>query len=470
MGLGLFGGGVGVTRHLVARGFDVLVTDLKSEKDLARSVAELQGLPVRFRLGMHDERDFRETDLVVVNPAVPPGNPFVEAAVRAGVRLDTEIGLFVRGCRGRIVGITGSAGKSTTSALTHACLARAGLPGRVYFGGNIGRSLLDEMESITPRDVVVLELSSFQLHWLRREGLRPQVGVLTNIAPNHLDWHGTIENYAEDKAGIVPAAGGAFIALREDARVRAIAERAPCRVVWTSREEVPSGDAVFWRGDRLVARFGASEHELLSRADVRILGEHAGWNVASAAAATLVTVAGASHGAAGTTVATTAAAGAVREGVRGFDGLEHRLKPIGRIRGVLCVDDSKSTTPESAAAALRAFEAPVLLLAGGYDKHADPAPMVAAAAGRAKAVLCYGATGPSLARRFEEAGVPDVALVGTLAEAVDHAFVLAAEGDVLLLSPGHASWDQFTNYEARAQAFAEAVRAYEVSGPGGPSE
>jgi UDP-N-acetylmuramoylalanine--D-glutamate ligase len=134
------------------------------------------------------------------------------------------------------------------------------------------------------------------------------------------------------------------------------------------------------------------------------------------------------------------------------------------------VDDSKSTTPESAAGALRAFDAPVLLLAGGYDKHADPAPMVAAAAGRAKAVVCYGATGPSLAERFEEAGVPDVGLVGTLAEAVDHAFVLAREGDVLLLSPGHASWDQFTNYEARARAFAEAVAAYAQEADPGPGE
>jgi UDP-N-acetylmuramoylalanine--D-glutamate ligase len=474
MGLGLFGGGVGVTRHLVARGFDVLVTDLKGETELARSVAELAGLPVRYRLGSHDERDFTGADLVVVNPAVPPGNQFVAAAVAAGVPLDTEIGLFVRGCRGRIVGITGSAGKSTTSALTHACLSRVGLPGRVLLGGNIGRSLLDEMESIAPADVVVLELSSFQLHWLRREALRPQVGVLTNIAPNHLDWHGTIESYAEDKSGIVPAAGGVLVALREDGRVRAIAERAPCRVVWTSREEVPAGDAVFWRGDALIARIGGDEAEVLRRADVRILGEHAGWNVASAAAATLVTAVGGATGRAGTvrdrtTAGGASAAAAVHEGVRAFDGLDHRLKPIGRFRGVLCVDDSKSTTPESAAAALRAFDAPVLLLAGGYDKHADPAPMIAAA-GRAKAVVCYGATGPALAPRFEEAGVPDVALVGTLAEAVDRAFVLASEGDVLLLSPGHASWDQFTNYEARAKCFAEAVAAYAVGGSGPAAE
>ena len=457
MGLGLFGGGVGVARHLAALGTEVLVTDLKSEADLRPSVEALAGTGVRFRLGSHDEADFTQTDLVVVNPAVPPGNPFVAAAERAGVPLDTEIGLFVRGCRGRIVGITGSAGKSTTSALLNECLLRAGLPGRVLLGGNIGRSLLEELPAIGPDDIVVLELSSFQLHWLRREGLRPQVGVLTNVTPNHLDWHGTLASYAEDKAGIVPAAGGTLVALRENEIVRAIAAAAPCRVVWTSRADVPEGDAVFWRGEALIARtvggnvggtVGGSEgvlREILTRADVRLLGAHAGWNIASAAAAAL---------------AVAADPAAIRDAVRGFDGLAHRLKPIGRVRGVLCVDDSKSTTPEAAATALAAFDAPVLLLAGGYDKGLDPEPMIAAAAGRAKAVLCYGATGAALAPRFEAAGIPDVLRIGTLAEAVDQAFVLAREGDVLLLSPGHASWDQFTNYEARARAFAEAVATY----------
>lgn len=446
MGLGLFGGGVGVAKHLCAEGFDVLVTDLKGEADLAPSIAALAGLGVRFRLGSHEESDFRDTDLVVVNPAVPPGNRYVEAARAAGVRIDTEIAMFVRLCRGRIVGITGSAGKSTTSALAAACLERARLPGRVLLGGNIGRSLLEELPAIGPADVVVLELSSFQLHWLRREGLRPSIGVLTNISPNHLDWHGTVEAYAEDKSGIVPLAGGVLVALADDPRVRGIASRAPSRVVWTSRtDDLPEGDAVFWRGTTLVRRTVHGETAVLERADVRLLGEHAAWNVASAAAAACE---------AG------AAPEAVREGVRSFEGLKHRLKPIGTVRGVLCVDDSKSTTPEAAAGALRAFDRPVLLLAGGYDKGLDPRPMVEAAAGRAHAVLCYGTTGPALAEAFRGAGIDDVVLVGTLAEAVDQAFVLASPGDVLLLSPGHASWDQFTNYEARAAAFAEAVATY----------
>jgi UDP-N-acetylmuramoylalanine--D-glutamate ligase len=151
-----------------------------------------------------------------------------------------------------------------------------------------------------------------------------------------------------------------------------------------------------------------------------------------------------------------ASADDARGGVRGFDGLPHRLKPIGTVRGVLCVDDSKSTTPEATAGALAAFDAPVLLLAGGYDKHLDPAPLVAAAAARAKLVACYGATGPALAQALRAAGAREVVSVPTLAAAAAAAFSRAAAGDVVLLSPGHASWDQFRNYEERADAFARA--------------
>jgi len=397
MGLGLFGGGVGVTRHLVERGYDVTVTDLRDAATLAPSIEALAGRPVRFKLGGHDFADFTDAQLLVVNPAVPPGNGFVAAAIDAGVPIDTEIGMFVRACRGRIAGVTGSAGKSTTTALLAECLEASGI--RVFLGGNIGRSLLDELPNIGSDDLVVLELSSFQLHWLRRENLRPSVGVMTNIVPNHLDWHGTIENYADDKTGIVPAAGGVFVACADDARVAGIARRAPCRVVWTSRtDDVPDGDAVFWHGGEMISRRVGVDEPLLRRADVRLLGEHVQWNVASAAAAALVLG---------------ASAAAVRDGVRGFDGLPHRLKPICTSRGVLCVDDSKSTTPD--------------------------------------------ATVSALAEALRAAGARNVVLATTLEEAVEAAWPLASEGDVLLLSPGYASWDQFKNYEYRAAAFARAV-------------
>lgn len=444
MGLGLFDGGVSVTRHLVAEGWDVVVTDLKDEAALAASVERVRGPHVTLRLGRHEEADFTDTDLVVVNPAVRPGNPFVAAARDAGVRLDTEIGLFFRACPGRITGVTGTAGKSTTSALLHRCLLA--VPGRsALLGGNIGRSLLRDLPEITPETDVVLELSSFQLHWLRGEGLRPDVAVVTNLTPNHLDWHGDMESYRADKAGIVPAEGGVLIACADDEGARGIAAGAPCHVVWTSRRGDPGGDAVWWEGDVLRARKGDHALEVLRRDDVRLLGAHALWNVASAASAALV------RG---------AAPPLVREAVRGFEGLPHRLRPVGTFGGVLAVDDSKSTTPEAAALAVAAFDAPVRLLAGGYDKGVDPRPLIAAAAVGAAQVVCYGATRDALAAGLRGAA-PElrVDVVETLSDAVRAALAAASAGDVLLLSPGHASWDQFENYEERGRVFADTVRA-----------
>ncbi len=444
MGLGLFDGGVSVTRHLVEAGHDVVVTDLKDEAALARSVARVRGPHVTLRLGRHETADFTDTDLVVVGPAVKPGNPFVAAARAAGVPLDTEIGLFFRACRGRVTGITGTAGKSTTSALLHRILEAA--PGRTaLLGGNIGRSLLRDLPDITPETDVVLELSSFQLHWLRAEGLRQDVAVITNLTPNHLDWHGDMASYRADKAAIVPGAGGILIACADDPGARGIAAGAACHVVWTARDGEPAGDALWWEGGVLRARKGDHALDVLRREDVRLLGGHALWNVASAAAAALV------RG---------VPAAIIRGAVREFTGLPHRLRPLGETAGVLAVDDSKSTTPEATALALDSFERPVRLLAGGYDKGVDAAPLVAAAARRAAQVVCFGATRDALATALRAArGTVRVDVAPTLPEAVRIALAAASSGDVLLLSPGHASWDQFDNYEERGRVFADTVRA-----------
>ncbi len=447
MGLGLFGGGVAAARHLVAEGYEVTVTDLRGADVLAPSVAALEGIAVRFVLGRHEMPDFKEVGLVVVNPAVPPGNAFVEEARAAGARLDTEIGMFARSCRGRVLGITGTAGKSTTAALLHSCLVAAHERGgpRPHLGGNIGRSLLADVSSIGPDDLVVLELSSFQLHWLRRDGWAPELAVVTNVSPNHLDWHGTFEAYLDDKASILPGPEGRLVACADDEGARELASRAGCPVTWTSRHEVPADgvSGVGFRGDLLVARSGGDEEILLTRGDVRLLGEHALWNVAAAAAAARL-------------IGTPARA--IRDGVLQFDGLPHRLRPIGTYAGALCVDDSKSTTPTATAMALGAFDRPVWLLAGGYDKGLDPAPLVSAAAA-ARGVACFGATREALAEALRAAGVNTIVhetldeCIASLARDVD-------PEDVVLLSPGHASWDQFRNYEARGVAFEQSVRRH----------
>jgi UDP-N-acetylmuramoylalanine--D-glutamate ligase len=232
--------------------------------------------------------------------------------------------------------------------------------------------------------------------------------------------------------------------VRDDG-AREIAARAACPLIWTSRTALDVGEAVFWRGDELVSRLRGAEEFVLARGDVRLLGSHALWNVASAAAAALVR---------GVSTA------AIRTAVGAFTGLPHRLCPVGTFGGVLCVDDSKSTTPAAAALALEAFDAPVRLLAGGYDKGLDPASIVHAAREYAAEVVCFGGTREALAAALR-AGAPSLSVVVTeqLTDAVRGALARSAPGDVLLLSPGHASWDQFQNYEERGRVFATAVRA-----------
>ncbi|HEV3023111.1 MAG TPA: Mur ligase family protein, partial [Pirellulales bacterium] len=198
LGLGRHGGGIAAARWLARQGAIVTVTDLADQTALADSLALLADVPIaRYRLGGHDERDVRKAELVVVNPAVRLDNPYVKLAAQSGAAFTSEIELFLRRCRGHVVGVTGSNGKSTTAAMIAEILSAAGR--RVWLGGNIGRSLLDDLVPIGQDDWVVLELSSFQLSWLADDARWPETAVITNCTPNHLDWHGSFDHYASAK-------------------------------------------------------------------------------------------------------------------------------------------------------------------------------------------------------------------------------------------------------------------------------
>ena len=444
LGLGLFSGGVETVRWLAARGARVLVTDAKDAAALAPSLRALEGLPVEYRLGRHEPADFDDAALVVVSPAVPMDHPLVRRAEEKGAAVDAEVCLFLRACRAPVLAVTGSNGKSTSAALAAAMLGASGV--RVHLGGNIGRALVNEAESIAEGDRVVLEISSFQLEWTRRAGLFPAVGLVTNVTPNHLDRHGTWEAYLEAKAAVIPPAGPgrALIASHDDPGARILGERAGCRVVWTSLEGEPPGERVSWEGDRLVARLGGKEEEVLRRGDVPLRGEFNLRNAASAAA--LALLGGGS-------------AAAVREACRGFRGLPHRLEPCGEVGGVLCVNDSKATTPEAALRALQAFEGrPVVAIAGGFDKKVDLAPFAKALAERCAAVVLLGETAPRMEGLIRAAGGA-AERVADLAAAVERGLALCPKGGVLLLSPGHASYGLFVNYEERGDRFRECVRS-----------
>jgi UDP-N-acetylmuramoylalanine--D-glutamate ligase len=442
MGLGLFGGGLGVTKWLAGQGWRVVVTDTKSAADLAEPIADLQPLidrgDVELRLGEHREDDFASVDLVVANVAVPRPweNRYLAAARAAGVRVTTEMGLLIQRLpAGAItIGVTGSVGKSTTSAMIAHVLSAAVSQGaagtKVFFGGNIGVSLLPELERIGAGDLVVLELSSAMLHWL--EGWSPRVAVATTFAANHIDWHGSIEHYRASKQAILKSQRPGDVA-----------------VVGSDAAEWPIAAGV--------------ERRLVERAErvtgLAIPGVHNEQNAAVAVAAALL--------AARKSPALSSLTPEVAQRlVRSFPGLPDRLQFVGSVRlpsggEAKCFNDSKSTTPESAMLAIEAFAVEpgvgkVHLIVGGYDKGSDFGAFAKASAGLA-GLYTIGKTGPAIAEAARRAGAK-VVECGELSKAVDAAWGRMAGGDVLLLSPACASWDQFVNYQQRGASFVQLVR------------
>jgi UDP-N-acetylmuramoylalanine--D-glutamate ligase len=419
-GLGRFGGGVGAVRWLCSQGARVTVVDQASAQSLADSISSLSDCRFELHLGRPQEADFTQCDLLVLNPAIPPDNPHVQRARQHGATITTEINLFLRRCPGRVVGITGTVGKSTVTAMTGAVLEAAG---KVWVGGNIGRSLLPDLEKISPEDPVVLELSSFQLEHTPAVGISPEIALVTNLAANHLDRHQTLEAYARAKKNIFRLQGpqDVLILNRACPATSGWAKEAPGKVDWFDPSDEPFELALPGRHNQANAQ--------------------AAWAVARQF--------GIGREDAGRRLAD-------------FNGLPHRLQPVHESRGVKWFNDSKCTTPEGVCVALDAF-APrkSLLIVGGYDKQVGFEELGKALAHRAKAVIAMGQTAPAILSSVESArnaGLPLCQDVEDLSHAVALCAELAQNGDAVLLSPGCASYDMFDNYQQRGEAFVRLVR------------
>ena len=419
IGLGRFGGGVGVTRWLCGQGATVTVTDQAGRNELAESIQALDGMDVAFHLGGHDRADFLAAELLIVNPAVPREMPLLAEAAAAGVPRTTEINLFLQRCAAPVVGVTGSVGKSTTTAMIGDILRRRRT---THVGGNIGGSLLEELPRILPDHVVVLELSSFQLEDLPIIGVSPHVAVMTNLAPNHLDRHGTMDAYAAAKKNIFAFQTGRDVLILNaaDPIVSKWAAQAPGRVEMFD----PRGEPF----------------------ELSLPGAH---NQANAQAAW---TAARQFGIDRATAA---------QALRDFPGLPHRLQFVTRRDGVRYFNDSKCTTPGGAIVALEAFPPrQAVIIVGGYDKHVSFEELGTALARRAKAVVALGATREAIIAAIQASqteGTPPIERAEDLPAAVALAKKHAAPGDVILLSPACASYDMFTNYEERGQKFVELV-------------
>jgi UDP-N-acetylmuramoylalanine--D-glutamate ligase len=379
---------------------------------------------------------------VVVNPAVPFDHPVVRAAAERGVPLTTEINLFLARTRAFVLGVTGTKGKSTTSSILATLLSAGGR--RTHLGGNVGRSLLASVDALGPEDCVVLELSSFQLWWTHRLRRSPRVAVVTNLFGDHLDRHGTMEHYLASKRAILDYQGpeDAAVLPADDPAVAAAGFPAAGR-----GRRVLYGEGGAYRLEGTRAR--GPEGEIADLAALPLWGAHNRRNALAALAAALQVP--------GTTPATLA------RGLAEVRPLPHRLEPVAEVEGVLYVDDSNATNPQSTIQALEAVPRPAVLLLGGKDKGIDPGPLLEAVARRARAVVGIGTSGPALVARL--AGrLPTVLGGPDLESAVAEAARLARPGDAVLLSPAYSSLDQFPSFAVRGERFQAAVRARAAAG------
>jgi UDP-N-acetylmuramoylalanine--D-glutamate ligase len=441
LGLGLFGGGLGVTRFLVSRGARVTVTDAKSETELRESVEALRPLPVTLRLGGHDERDFRDADLVIVNPAVPETNPYLPMA-RA---LETEMNLFFKLCPATtILGVTGSNGKTTTTTLVGEILKKH--PRKSWVGGNIGVSLLEKLPEIRPEDLVLLELSSFQLENLGTIRKSPTVGAVLNLSPNHLDRHGTMENYVAAKRQIVSHPGNVAKILNwDDPITRGFASASSSESYYFSLKEQPPKGA--YAHDERIELAGPGAIGMLDVSRRKIPGWFNLANMAAAATMTHPAVLGPWDWK------------AACEGVfNTFAGVEHRLEFVAEKGGVKYYNDSKATDAEATIAALETLPGPFVLILGGFDKKTPwEAFAKAVAAKPVRAAVLMGQTAPAIEAALRaSARCPELFRVAGLEEAVR---VPVRPGETVLLSPACASWDMFRNFTERGLLFKALVAA-----------
>lgn len=437
--LGFARQGQSLARWLPTQGADVRVTDTKTADDLGVSTDDFPG--VSLMLGGHSDDLLDGVDLVCVSGGVPLSAPPVQEAIKRGLPLTNDAQLFLERCPAPVIGVTGSAGKTTTTTLTGAMLKAAGFT--TWTGGNIGNVLLDVLDQIEADHRVVMELSSFQLELMMTS---PAIAAVLNITPNHLDRHGTMEAYIAAKTNIIAHQGEADVAILgyDDSGSYELSEAVAGDLVWFSAGSMVS-DGAFAMGERLMlvgrANPLGSATAICERGEVPLRGEHNLRNVLAACA--LAGVAG---------VATDVMA----ETIRTFEGVPHRQETVRVVDGVAYVNDSIATAPERVMAALKSYDEPLVLLLGGADKQLPWEEMLKLAVRKSRKIIAFGGSAADVVMgslQNEEI----VERVATLDEGIARAQAVAQPGDVVLLSPGGTSYDAYLDFAERGQHFRDLV-------------
>ena len=444
--VGLARSGLAAARFLAERGAQVVATDVRPLEELGAEVAGLQALGVALELGRHRPETFVESELVVVSPGVPWERPELQAARRAGAEVLAELELGARFVEGPLAAVTGTKGKSTTTAALGAMLREAGLDVRV--GGNIGAPVCGLLSGATEATVYALELSSFQLEGIER--FRPTVAVFLNLSPDHLDRHPDFEAYAAAKARVFENQGPADWAVvnADDPRVLALARAGRARVLTVSPRPGSEPCAFFADGAARLRRDGREER-LFELAAVRLPGAHLAFDLLCAAAAARLMG---------------AAAEAVSRAVAAFDGVPHALERVAEVAGVRFFNDSKATNVDAACRSLETFPGPLHVILGGRYKGGDFGRLGPLLPGRVRTLLAIGEARPLILEAL--GGQAEVRPCESLREAVEQAFAAARPGDTVLLAPACSSFDMFRDYASRGEAFRAEVKRLEERGRG----
>lgn len=452
--LGFARQGQALARWLPTQGAHVIVNDQQSAQELQVREGEYPG--VRFVLGAHPPDLAEEVDLVCVSGGVPLELPLIQAAHERGLPITNDAQLFMERCPAPVVGITGSAGKTTTTSLTAAMFANAGFT--TWVGGNTGDVLLDSLNQMTAEDVVVMELSSFQLDLMTTS---PTVGAVLNVTPNHIDRHGSMQSYISAKANILQHQRATdYAVLNEDDSVSKSMEVIAHGEIVNFSARTMLADGAFLAGDRLVisgnATFDGRPHVVCERKDIPLRGDHNIMNVLAACA--MAGCYGLAADRPGVDVEI------MTETIKSFKPVPHRLELVREHKGVTYINDSIATAPERLIAALRAFKEPLVLLIGGADKNLPWDEAIFLALQKARHIVVFGASGEKQVSdkamhllRLRGAKDDVVSRVADLPAAVARAYEVAEEGDVVLLSPGGTSYDAYKDFADRGEHFRRLV-------------
>ena len=441
--VGMAKSGIASAKLLAEEGAIVTINDRKAEAQLEESLDPLKGLPIVNALEKDPMTLLDGCDLIVLSPGVPLAAPFVQEAKKRGIEVIGEIELGYRYAKAPIVSITGTNGKTTTTALTGEIFKAAGK--RTFVLGNIGTPITQEARNTTKDDVIVAEVAGFQLESTKE--FHTVSCAILNLTEDHLDRFKTMERYGEAKRMVLnnqtPEDFATFNA--DDPLVAAMAPYAKSHVLWFSRRhEVPEG--AFVRGGEIIFRLNGTEQTVCRADELKIPGPHNLENALAAVSASM---------------AVGVSAEAAAKALRTFEGVEHRIEFVCETNGIRYINDSKGTNPDSTVKAVEAMTRPTVLMLGGSNKNSDYCPVFEAFGGRIKAVVAYGFTADQILRDAKKTGYTAIHHCdGTFEDAVNMAHSLAEPGDNVLLSPACASYDMFNHFEERGDRFKEIVRKF----------